>query len=110
LGAVALAFFIRGLCFAIRQPGVYRGKVAGWTLTVLSSILFVFSLFAYYAARHIPNAKAAPQVGQKAPDFELKDTSGQPVSLAQLLASPVDPGKAGSQPKAVLLVFYRGYW
>jgi hypothetical protein len=27
-----------------------------------------------------------------------------------LLASPVDPGKTGPQAKAVLLVFYRGYW
>ena len=110
LGAVAVAFFIRGLLLATRQPALYRGKAAGWTLTVLSSILFLFSLFAYYVSRHIPEAQAAPQVGQKAPDFELKDTSGQPVSLAQLLASPVGPGKTGPKPKAVLLVFYRGYW
>jgi hypothetical protein len=110
LGAAAVAIFIRGLLLAKRQPALYRGKAAGWTLTVLSSVLFLFSLFAYYASRHIPEAKAAPQVGQKAPDFELKDTSGQTASLAQLLASPVDSGKAGSQPKAVLLVFYRGYW
>jgi 4-hydroxybenzoate polyprenyltransferase len=110
LGAVAVALFLRGLRLAIRQPELYRGKAAGWTLTVLSSILFLFSLFAYFTARQIPDAKAAPQAGQKAPDFELKDTNGQTVSLAQLLASPVDPGKTDSQPKAVLLVFYRGYW
>ena len=110
LGAVAVAFFIKGLLLAKREPALYRGKAAGWTLTVLSSLLFLFSLFAYYASRHIPDAKAAPQLGQKAPDFELKDTAGKPVSLAQLLASSPDPGKTSSQPKAVLLVFYRGYW
>lgn len=110
LGAVAVVFFIRGLLLSIRQPQLYRGKAAGWTLTILSSVLFLFSLFAYYASRHIPDAKSAPQVGQKAPDFELKDTTGQSVSLAQLLAAPVDSGKTGLQPKAVLLVFYRGYW
>jgi hypothetical protein len=110
LGAVAVALFIRGLRLAIRRPELYRGKAGGWTLTVLSSLLFLFSLFAYYTARQIPDAKAAPQVGQKAPDFELKDTNGQTVSLAQLLASPADPVRTRSQPKAVLLVFYRGYW
>jgi hypothetical protein len=110
LGALAVVFFIRGLLLAIRQPGLYRGKAAAWTLTILSSVFSLFSLFAYYASRHIPEAKAAPQMGQKAPDFELKDTSGQPVSLAQLLAAPVNSGKTGPQPKAVLLVFYRGYW
>jgi hypothetical protein len=109
LGAVAVAFFIKGLLLAKRQPALYRGKAAGWTLTVLSSLLFLFSLFAYYASRQIPEAKAAPQVGQKAPEFELKDTKGQSTSLAQLLASRLDPSN-GSQPKAVLLVFYRGYW
>ena len=107
---MAVVFFIRGLRYSIRQPELYRGKGAGWTLTVLSSLLFLFSLFAYYASRHLPDANAAPQVGQKAPDFEVKDTSGQPVSLAQLLASPVGPGKTGPQAKAVLLVFYRAYW
>jgi len=49
-----------------------------------------------------------PIVGQKAPDFTLQDTSGHPVTLAQLLSSPV-PGSA-EPPKAVLLIFYRGYW
>lgn len=110
LGAVAVVFFIRGLRLATRQPETYRGKAAGWTLAILSSVLFLFSLFAYYASRHIPDANAAPQVGQKAPDFELKDTTGQPVSLAELLAAPVNAGETGPQPKAVLLVFYRGYW
>ena len=69
-------------------------------------------------------ATGAPQVGQKVPDFTLADTNGNKVSLGQLLGkgdSPASPsnvtGQAspvgtstGTPPKAVLLVFYRGYW
>ena len=47
-----------------------------------------------------------PQVGQKTPDFTLANTNGQQISLAQLLSTPV----GNAHPKAVLLVFYRGYW
>ena len=39
-------------------------------------------------------------------DFTLPDSTDQPVSLAQLFSAA--PGTA--QPKALLLVFYRGYW
>ena len=48
----------------------------------------------------------APQVGQKAPDFTLSDTSNKPMSLAGLLTQPIN----GKSPKGVLLIFYRGYW
>jgi hypothetical protein len=59
-------------------------------------------------------------VGQKAPDFTLSDTNGKPVSLSELLSTPIN-GKtmnapvgnaqqAPTSPKGVLLVFYRGYW
>ncbi len=65
------------------------------------------------AALALLAALAAParalEVGQKAPDFTLTDTSGQAVSLAQLLANPIDAA-SGKAPKAVLLIFYRGYW
>jgi hypothetical protein len=82
----------------------------GWVFTAVSSLLLVFSCLAFYGARQIPQADAAPHVGQRAPDFELKDTSGRNISLAQLLAEPLDASQTGSRPKAVLLVFYRGYW
>ena len=49
------------------------------------------------------------QVGQRAPDFTLADSTGRSVSLDDLLAA--EPGNlASSGPKAVLLIFYRGYW
>lgn len=103
-------FFIAALRRASSQPERYRGKAAGWALTIVSSLVLLFAVFAFYFARKVPDAAAAPQVGQKAPDFELKDTNGQTVSLAQLLAEPLNAARAGAHPKAVLLVFYRGYW
>jgi peroxiredoxin len=58
--------------------------------------------------RELPSADSAPQVGQRVPDFTLADTSGKPLSLHQLLESSSQSPAA--TPKAVLLVFYRGYW
>ena len=53
-------------------------------------------------------AASALEVGQKAPDFTLRDSNGQPLSLVQLFAAaPADPDVP---TKAVLLIFYRGYW
>jgi hypothetical protein len=70
-------------------------------------------------------------VGQKVPDFTLADSNGNKVSLGQLLgkadssisasATPASANNSTGQaipagmspatpPKAVLLVFYRGYW
>jgi peroxiredoxin len=66
--------------------------------------LFVFSIF--ILPRHLPASSGAPQIGQKAPDFNLADTNGKQVSLSELRSSPIN----GKAPKGVLLVFYRGYW
>jgi hypothetical protein len=108
LGALAGAFCITALLRSQREPELRHGKAAGWTLSILSVLLLAFSILGFSAARKLPSASAAPQVGQKAPDFTLQDTSGHPVTLAQLLSSPM-PGFA-EPPKAVLLIFYRGYW
>jgi hypothetical protein len=74
------------------------------TVIVLVLAFFVFSIF--IAARWLPASSAAPKLGQKAPDFNLLDTSGRPVALSELLSTPIN----GSAPKGVLLIFYRGYW
>ena len=66
--------------------------------------MFVFTIF--IAGRWLPASKGAPQVGQRAPEFSLPDTSGKQVSLNELLTTPIN----GNAPKGVLLVFYRGYW
>jgi hypothetical protein len=76
--------------------------VAAFSLVVFA--LFVFNFFV--AGRWLPASKGAPQVGQRVPDFSLPDTSGNQVSLNQLLTAPVN----GNAPKGVLLIFYRGYW
>lgn len=110
LSVLPLVFFLVGLVRAYRQPDIYRGKVAGWVFSVLALLLLVFGGFLFHVARKLPASKGAPQVGQKAPDFTLPDSNGQPVSLAQLLSSPIEGSGGGTRPKAVLLVFYRGYW
>jgi hypothetical protein len=107
LFALPMVVVVAGLRRAVAQPKVYRGRTAGWLLMGLSGVLFAFSVFALYVSRNIPDASAAPQVGQKAPDFTLPDSSGKPVALHDLLASAT---ANGAPPKAVLLVFYRGYW
>ena len=82
-------------------------RALGVFLGLLSTAVLVISVWGFVDARNIPGAAGAPQVGQKAPDFTLPDSTGQSVSLAQLLA---DPLANSARPKAVLLVFYRGYW
>ena len=74
------------------------------TLSVLALGLFIFAVFV--ASRWLPASQGAPQVGQKAPEFTLTDTSNKSESLAELLSQPID----GRAPKGVLLIFYRGYW
>ena len=107
LFAGAAALLIVGWRRAYQQPELYRGKIAGPVLSLLSALilgLFIFQIFVL--GRQLPVSAAAPQVGSKAPDFTLQDATNQSVSLGDLLNSPV----SGSQPKGVLLVFYRGYW
>lgn len=93
--------------FASDKPHPTRSKIVTTIFASLSALviaLFVFGFFIF--ARWLPESKGAPQVGQTAPEFTLPDSSGKPVSLAELLSTPQN----GSPSKGVLLVFYRGYW
>jgi hypothetical protein len=90
-----------GLYRAFAQAGSYRGKISGPILSALS--LAIFGLFCYgvfFEARNLPSPQTAIRVGQKAPNFSLVDVDGKAVTLSQL-----SQGK-----RAVLLIFYRGYW
>lgn len=108
LVVVSLVLLITGLRRAYGQRDSYRGQVAGPILTVLSALILAFFGFvAYEFPRHVAEARNAPKVGQLAPGFTLVDTAGKTVSLTDTLASPLGSARA---PKAVLLVFYRGYW
>ena len=93
--------------FASDRPHRTRSKVFTSIVGLLSLLVFAFFVFAVFiAARWLPASTGAPQVGQRAPDFTLADTTGRQVSLSELLTSPDN----GGAPKGVLLIFYRGYW
>jgi len=108
----ALVLLVSGLKLAFARPESYRGKVAGPILTTASALMFVlFGVTSYLMPKAYAVASNAPRVGDKAPDFALVDTQGRPITLAQLLATPMPGSSNGSQAsRGVLLVFYRGYW
>lgn len=132
LAIAALFFATVGVVRAFRESHVYGGKISSSVLGVLSLLLFALVIFSSVSARKLPGSAGAPQPGQKAPDFTLADTNGNKVSLGQLLSGSAAPtttalagatgvaGNAGGSagpggatsnaPKAVLLIFYRGYW
>jgi hypothetical protein len=101
---IALAIGVRR---AYGGPQNYRGRTLTVVLTVVALLPIALSGLGFVAMRKLPSAAEAPQVGQKVPDFTLPDTSGKPVSLDQLLAPADTESRA---PRAVLLIFYRGYW
>ena len=106
LPAIALLLLLVGLKRLWPSARVARKSLAVF-VTVIAVLLCAVSLWGFVHARDVPGSSSAPKVGQKAPDFTLTDTNGHAVSLSDLLTSPMDNS---SKPKAVLLVFYRGYW
>jgi hypothetical protein len=98
VGAVLL---LVGLARAFGKPRVYRGKIFGSILLALSALMIGFFCYVFfYQLRQLPPSTGAPRVGQKAPGFTLPGENGKPVTLADLL----------SGSKAVVLIFYRGFW
>jgi len=98
LGGGLLAVGVRR---AFQAPEQYRGKISGSILAVLSVLLlgfFVVSIL--YLAKQIPSAERALRPGQPAPPFVLQDITGRQVASSELLKGH----------RAVVLVFYRGYW
>jgi|SRR5215213_6701226 len=106
---VAAVFLFMGVRrgFASDRPHPTRSKIVSSIVSVLSVVVFALFVFTIFVVgRWLPASKGAPQVGQRAPEFSLPDTSGKAVSLNELLTAPVN----GKPPKGMLLVFYRGYW
>jgi len=105
--AISLVVLFLGVRRAFRPE---RSKLAKLLASILATLslaaicLFLFS--AFILSKWLPESRGAPQVGQKAPEFSLADTSGRQVTLAELLSTPIK----GNPPKGVLLIFYRGYW
>jgi len=86
---------------AFRQREVYRGRIVGPLLAIVSLLAIAFLVWAgFFMARQIPKSAGAPHVGQPAPEFSLPDQDGQQVALADLLRDQ----------RAALLIFYRGHW
>jgi len=100
--------WVNGILFVIASALLISGarraqrRRAAWIFASVSiGLIAALSVFMYVFSRQLPAKSLALQVGQHAPDFTLPDTNHKPVALASLEASA---------PKAVLLVFYRGYW
>ena len=102
-----LLFLVGGLLLgagirrAFRDSERYRGKISGSILSGLSLVLFGFFLFfIFYLGKQIPSAESALRPGQPAPSFTLSDAAGKLVASSDLLKNR----------RALVLVFYRGYW
>jgi hypothetical protein len=109
---VAAVLLASGVKRRAREPELYRGRTAGPVLTALSVLIFgLFGFIVYQVSRVFPDAKHAPQIGQRAPEFSLVDTNGENFTLAQLLSTPLADSAGAARPtKGVLVFFYRGYW
>jgi hypothetical protein len=108
--AIAGLLLWAGIGKAFASSGIYRGKIIGPILAILSLGAAVFFGYAtLYASRQLPRAGGAPRVGEKAPEFTLADSSGNMVAMSTLLSQPM-PEMEGQKPRGLLLVFYRGYW
>jgi hypothetical protein len=88
------------------------GKIVSSILIFLSVSIFCFFCYViFHATKQLPASIGAPKIGQKAPEFALRDTRENLVSLATLLSTPLDPSHPSPRaPEGVLLIFYRGYW
>ncbi len=70
---------------------------------------YYFSQVCFCGLRRRPVAACsagALQDWTKGADFTLTDSNNKPVTLAKLLAEPIN----NKPPRGVLLIFYRGYW
>ena len=107
LFAIALVLLFLGLRRAFKPDKrivskLFSSLAAAFGVFMLAALLFLIFVMGSW----LPRSSAAPQVGQKAPDFTLTDANDKQVTLAQLLTEPLN----NKPPKAVLLIFYRGYW
>jgi hypothetical protein len=109
---VAAVLLFSGLKRRSREPELYRGKIVAYVLTTLSvSILGLFGFVVHQVSRIFPEAKNAPRIGQRAPEFSLVDANGNNFTLTQLLSTSItNSGNTERPTKGVLVVFYRGYW
>ena len=107
LFGIATVCLVLGIRRALAPERRWLSKVGAALLATFSALvlgLFVFTFF--IAGRWLPAAHGAPHIGQKAPEFTLTETTGENVSLSELVSAPIN----GRSPRGVLLIFYSGYW
>ena len=106
LAVAALLFLALGIKSLFTQPRPIGAKIFASSLALIALLISAGAIFFFYSFRAIPASAEAPQLGQIAPDFNLPNTNGAAVSLDTLFS----PTLGTAAPKAVLLIFYRGYW
>ena len=100
LAGVGLALLATGLFRAFGNPRLYRGKISGSIMAVISVCLVaLFSYEIFIGLRNVPASTGAPRIGEEAPPFTLPDQNGRQIALADLLS-----------PHGAILIFYRGHW
>ena len=106
LAVAALLFLALGAKNLFAQPRTIAARIFATTLALAAFLISAGAILFFYGARAIPASPGAPQLGQIAPGFTLPNTDGAAVSLDTLFS----PAPGAAAPKAVLLIFYRGYW
>jgi len=97
---VGLVLLATGLFRAFGNPRLYRGKISGSILAVISVCLVAFFCYEiFFVLRDVPASAGAPRMGESAPAFTLPDQNGKQIALADLLS-----------PHGAILMFYRGHW
>ena len=112
LFGISAALLFLGFRRILRDVQSFPGKTVGSIVIFISvSIFCIFCYVIFHATKQLPASIGAPKIGQKAPQFALRDTQENSVSLATLLSTPLDQSNTSQRaPKGVLLIFYRGYW
>lgn len=65
LAAVAVVLVLVGVKRAFFEPKLYRGKVAGSIITVISVLFLTMTVFVFVTARKLPGTAGVPGSGKK---------------------------------------------
>ena len=71
LATTAVILVLLGVKHAFFESKLYRGKIAGSIITVISVLVFAVTVFGFVTARKIPGTAGVPQVGQTSSGFHV---------------------------------------
>src|SRR5260370_32687869 len=111
LFGISAALLFLGFRRILRDVQSFLGKIVGSIVIFLSvSIFCIFCYVIFLATKQLPASIRAPRIGQKAPQFALRDTQANSASLETLLSTPLDQSNPSPlAPKRVLLIFSPGF-